>query len=102
MESVNEMSNSELSRYKNFLGIQIFFLIISPFAGGFNYKIWSMLDSAILVSCIGFTGLAFALETKRSRDFVFKVGVILYILAVLDMSFNIIFSGWVGFKSLVN
>lgn len=59
MEEPKEISNNELARYKNFLGIQVFFLIISPFAGGFNYKIWSMLDSAILVSCIGFTGLAF-------------------------------------------
>ena len=36
----------ELTRVKIFLGIQALFLGISVFTGGFNFKLWSMLDTA--------------------------------------------------------
>jgi len=91
---------AEMRRIFTFIGIQVFFLLISPLTGGLSYKVWSMLDSAILVLSIGLTGLMLVLEQKRARQQVFKVAVVLHILAVLDMSINIVVSGWVGWGEL--
>ena len=91
----------EMKRIITFIVIQVFFLVVSPLAGGFHYKIWSMLDSAILVLSIGLTGLMLVVEQKKVRDLVFKIAVGLYILAVLDMSINILLSGWLGWEKLV-
>ena len=52
---------SESMRTVIFLGIQVFFLALSPWTGGFHNKVWSMLDSALLVSAIGMTSLVFVL-----------------------------------------
>lgn len=91
-----EMTENERNRVIAFIVIQVFFLLVSPWAGGFNYKVWSMLDSAILVVSIGLTGLMFVLEGKRSRTVVFKTAVVLYIMGVVDIALNILLSGWLG------
>jgi len=57
-----------------------------------------VLDSAILVLSIGITGLVFTLEAPRHRKLAFRTAVVLYLLAVLDMSVNILVSGVVGWK----
>ena len=57
----------ELTRVKIFLGIQAFFLVVSVFTGGFNFKLWSMLDTALMIQSIGVTALVVVLEEARHR-----------------------------------
>ncbi len=89
----------ELTRVKIFLGIQAFFLVVSVFTGGFNFKLWSMLDTALMIQSIGVTALVVVLEEARQRRLAFKVAIILYLLAVLDMGINVCISGVVGWKT---
>jgi hypothetical protein len=89
----------ELTRVKIFLGIQAFFLVISVFTGGFNFKLWSMLDTALMIQSIGVTALVIVLEEARHRRIAFKAAIVLYLLAVLDMGINVCISGVVGWKS---
>jgi hypothetical protein len=90
------MSEGERGRVMIFLAIQVFFLAVSPIAGGFHYKLWSMLDSAILVVSIGLTGLLFVLESRRARKRLFALAILLYVLGVIDISVNILISGITG------
>ncbi len=89
----------ELTRVKIFLGIQAFFLVVSIFTGGFNFKLWSMLDTALMIQSIGVTALVVVLEEAKHRRLAFKVAIILYLLAVLDMGINVCISGVVGWKT---
>jgi hypothetical protein len=89
----------ELTRVKIFLGIQAFFLVVSVFTGGFNFKLWSMLDTALMIQSIGVTALVVVLDEARQRKMAFKVAIILYLLAVLDMGINVCISGVVGWKT---
>ena len=89
----------ELTRVKIFLGIQAFFLVVSVFTGGFNFKLWSMLDTALMIQSIGVTALVVVLEEPRYRRFAFKVAILLYLLAVLDMGINVCVSGVVGWRT---
>lgn len=89
----------ELTRVKIFLGIQAFFLVVSVFTGGFNFKLWSMLDTALMIQSIGVTALVVVLEDAKHRRLAFKVAIVLYLLAVLDMGINVCVSGVVGWKS---
>ena len=94
------MSPLELIRTFIFLGLQVGFLIASPWTGGFHNSIWSMLDSAILISSIGITGLVFIVESKNARRIVFKIAIVLYVLAVVDMSINVLLTGWFGWQPI--
>lgn len=49
----DEPTRSELARFKAFIFIQILFLGASPLAGGFNFKVWSMADTALLILSLG-------------------------------------------------
>src|SRR5687767_1525188 len=89
---------SEMRRCFAFIWIQIFFLIVSIFTGGFNYKLWSMLDSALLIQSLGVTGLVPVLDEARLRRLAFRAGIVLYLCAVLDMGINVLISGEVGWK----
>jgi hypothetical protein len=89
----------ELTRVKMFLGIQAFFLVVSVFTGGFNFKLWSMLDTALMIQSIGVTALVVVLEDSRHRRLAFRAAIILYLLAVVDMGINVCVSGVVGWKS---
>ena len=95
-KSVLQGSSVETQRYLIFVGIQIFFLVISLITGGFNFKVWSMLDTSILIVSIGVTGLLFILENTKLRKVIFYTSIVLYLLAVLDMAANILISGSVG------
>jgi len=88
----------ELARFKVFVTIQVLFLLASPLAGGFHYKLWSMLDTALFVLSIGVSALAFVVETRRARTLVFRVAAVVYVLGVLDMSANILLSGVLGWR----
>ncbi len=57
----------ELTRVKIFLGIQAFFLVVSVFTGGFNFKLWSMLDTALMIQSIGIT--AWVVVHPRSAEY---------------------------------
>ncbi len=94
----NVVAVDELTRVKIFLGIQAFFLVVSVFTGGFNFKLWSMLDTALMIQSIGVTALVVVLEEARHRRLAFKVAIVLYLLAVLDMGINVCISGVVGWK----
>lgn len=89
----------EVTRVKLFLGIQLFFLGVSVFTGGFNFKLWSMLDSALLIQSIGVTSLVLVLDEVRQRRLAFKAAVLLYLLALVDMGLNVLISGVVGWKT---
>jgi hypothetical protein len=89
----------ELVRVKIFLGIQAFFLVISVFTGGFNFKLWSMLDTALMIQSIGVTALVVVLEDATHRRWAFRAAIILYLLAVLDMGINVLIAGVVGWKT---
>jgi len=89
----------EVTRVKLFLGIQAFFLAVSVFTGGFQFKLWSMLDSALLIQSIGVTGLVLVLDEVGQRRLAFKVAVVLYLLALVDMGVNVLISGVVGWKT---
>ena len=89
----------ELTRVKIFLGIQAFFLVVSVFTGGFNFKLWSMLDTALMIQSIGVTALVVVLEEAQHRRIAFKVAIILYLMAVLDMGINVCVSGVVGWRT---
>ena len=92
----------ELTRVKIFLGIQAFFLVVSVFTGGFNFKLWSMLDTALMIQSIGVTALVVVLEDAKHRRLAFKVAIVLYLLAVLDMGINVCISGVVGWRTVTN
>jgi hypothetical protein len=89
----------ELTRVKIFLGIQCLFLVISVFTGGFNFKLWSMLDTALMIQSIGVTALVVVLEEASHRKLAFKAAIILYLLAVVDMGINVLISGVVGWRT---
>jgi hypothetical protein len=89
----------ELARVKIFLGIQTFFLVVSVFTGGFQFKLWSMCDTALMIQSIGVTALVLVLEEARLRRLAFKTAIVLYLLAVLDMGINVLVSGVVGWKT---
>ena len=96
--STIEPSPAELTRFKAFLGIQFLFLLASPLAGGFHYKLWSMMDTALLTLSIGLSALAFVLETPKGRRLIFRVAALLYVLGVVDMAINILLSGVLGWR----
>ena len=96
------MTQSEVQRYQTFVWIQMFFLAVSVFAGGFNFTIWSMLDTSILVVSIGVAGLLFVIDDASLRRKVFYTTVVLYLLAILDMAINILVSGSVGWGRFVD
>ncbi len=96
---VHPAVTDELTRVKIFLGIQGFFLVVSVFTGGFNFKLWSMLDTALMIQSIGITALVVVLEDVRHRRLAFKAAILIYLLAVLDMGINVCVSGVVGWKT---
>ena len=55
-----------IERFKLFIGIQLFFLVVATFTGGFHFEVWSMLDSALLIQWIGVTGLTLVLESEKT------------------------------------
>src|SRR5262245_21548450 len=89
----------EVTRVKLFIGIQAFFLVVSVLTGGFHFKLWSMLDTALLIQSIGVTGLVVVLEEARLRRLAFKAAIVLYLLGLLDMGINVLVSGVVGWQS---
>ena len=89
---------SEIARVKLFIWIQLFFLCVSALAGGFQFKAWSMLDTALLIQSIGVTGLIVVLDEPRLRRLAFRTAVILYLLAIVDMGVNVLASGVVGWR----
>ena len=90
------LTKLEITRTTFFLGMQILCLVFSPLAGGFNRTVWSMLDSAILVLAIGVTSLIYVIDSSNYRRSALYTAIVLYMLAIVDMSANILITGWVG------
>ena len=90
----------EVTRVKTFIGLQFFFLVLSVFTGGFHYKLWSMLDSALIIQSIGITGLVLVLDEARLRRFAFRTAIIFYLLGLIDMGINVLVSGVVGWNPM--
>lgn len=90
----------EVTRVKLFIGIQAFFLVMSVFTGGFHFKLWSMLDTALLIQSVGVTGLVVVLEEANWRRVAFKAAIILYLMGLVDMGVNVLISGVVGWRSV--
>ena len=59
---------SEYQRVKLFLGIQVGFLFLTPFTGGFRFALWSMMDTALMIQAIGITALAAVLPEDWQRE----------------------------------
>ena len=95
----NPNDSTEVTRVKLFLGMQFFFLVVSIFTGGFNFKLWSMLDTALMLQSIGVTSLVLVLDEPKHRRLAFRAAVIIYLLAILDMGINVLVSGVVGWKA---
>ena len=89
---------SERKRVAIFFGLQIFFLFVSFFAGGFRFEAWSMLDTALMIQCLGITGLIMVVDTARMRSLAFKIAIVLYILSIIDMGVNVLVSGFLGWR----
>ena len=97
-EKRNPPVRDEVAGTKIFVGIQIGFLLLSVFTGGFQFKLWSMLDSALLIQSIGVTALVFVLDEEKLRRLAFRVAVVLYLLGIFDMGINVLISGVVGWQ----
>src|SRR3954464_10123339 len=92
--------SDEITRVKIFIWLQLFFLFVSIFTGGFHYKLWSILDSALLIQSIGITGLVLVLDQPRLRRAAFMTAIVLYLLALVDMGINVLVSGVVGWHAI--
>ena len=90
---------AERGKVWRFLWLQAFFLFVSIFTGGFHFSVWSMADTAMLLLSIGITGLLLVIDDSGPRRRVFKTAVVLYLLAIVDMSINVIVSGALGWKT---
>ena len=84
------LSQSDVIRVLVFLGIQGAFLFMSLFTGRFYTRVWSHLDSVLLLLSMGMTGMWFGLESEKRRKLVFRAALLFYVLAVLDMCLNIV------------
>jgi hypothetical protein len=90
------LTKLEVIRTTFFLGMQILCLVFSPLAGGNNRAVWSMLDSALLVLAIGTTSLIYVIDSPSFRRTALYTAIAIYMLAIVDMSVNILITGWVG------
>lgn len=101
-QHLSPLASDEITRVKTFIWLQLFFLVVSAFTGGFHFKLWSMLDSALLIQSIGISGLVLVLDEGRLRRLAFMVAIIIYILGLLDMGINVLVSGVVGWHSITD
>jgi len=94
----SEPTAFELTRIRGFVKIQVLFFLASPLAGGGHFRLWSMLDTALLVLSIGITALALVMESVAGRRRIMQCAVGLYLVAVVDMALNISIAGILGWK----
>jgi len=96
--SASPSGSANSSRLRTFLTVQVMFLLITPFTGGFHFKAWSMLDTALMLGAIGMTALVPVMDTEPERRLVMRVAIGLYVLAIFDMSANVLVSGILGWN----
>lgn len=92
------ITNEQPGRIRTFVTIQVLFLLLTPVTGGFHFRAWSMLDTSLMLAAIGVTALAPVLESAGERRLTLRVAVALYLLAIADMSVNVLVSGVVGWR----
>jgi hypothetical protein len=83
---------------KMFLMIQIFFLFITPFCGGFHFALWSMMDTALMIQAIGITALVVVLDQEWMRVYAFRLAVLFYVSSIMAMGGAVLVSGVVGWS----
>ena len=91
---------SDAARVKLFLGIQIFFLFITPFCGGFHFALWSMMDTALMIQAIGITALVVVLDQEWMRVYAFRTAVLFYVSSIMAMGVAVLVSGVVGWSGV--
>ena len=99
-QTVEPLAQHDVAAARLFITIQFLFLILSGFTGGFNFKLWSMLDSALLIQAIGITALVVVVDDTWLRRLVFKVAIFFYLAGIFDMGINVLISGVVGFQRI--
>ena len=91
---------SDAARVKTFLIIQVFFLFITPFCGGFHFSFWSMMDTALMIQSIGVTALIVVLDQEWMRMLAFRTAVLFYLSSITAMGIAVLVSGIVGWSSV--
>lgn len=94
------LTKLEVTRATVLLAMQVLSLMFSPLAGGFHRTTWSMLDSALLVLAIGVTSLIYVIDSAYYRRIALYTAIAFYMLAIVDMSINILLTGWLGWVDL--
>ena len=94
--SASPSGSANPSRLRTFLMVQVIFLLITPLTGGFHFKAWSMLDTALMLGAIGMTALVPVMDSEPQRRLVLRIAIGLYVLAIFDMSANVVISGILG------
>jgi hypothetical protein len=91
---------SDAARVKMFLIIQLFFLFITPFCGGFHFALWSMMDTALMIQAIGITALVVVLDQEWMRVYAFRIAVLFYVSSIMAMGIAVLVSGVVGWSGV--
>ena len=91
---------SDAARVKMFIAIQIFFLLLTPFCGGFHFALWSMMDTALMIQAIGITALVVVLDQQWMRVLAFRVAVLFYLSSITAVGVAVLVSGVVGWASV--
>ena len=91
---------SDAARVKLFLAIQIFFLFMTPFCGGFHFALWSMMDTALMIQAIGITALVVVLDQEWMRVYAFRIAVLFYVSSIMAMGVAVLVSGVVGWSGV--
>jgi hypothetical protein len=89
---------SDAARVKMFLAIQVAFLMLTPFTGGFHFSLWSMMDTALMIQAIGVTAVVVVLDQEWMRVLAFRLAVCLYLSAIMAMGTAVLISGVVGWS----
>ena len=100
LRSAPTMSDAE--RVKLFLTIEMVFLFISFFTGGFHFALWSMMDTALMIQAIGVTALVVVLDQEWMRVLAFRVAVLLYLSSITAMGVAVLISGVVGWGQMLS
>jgi hypothetical protein len=93
---------SDAERVKLFLTIEMVFLLVSFFCGGFHFAFWSMMDSALMIQAIGITALVVVLDQEWMRVLAFRIAVVFYLSSIVAMGVAVLISGVVGWGPLLS
>ncbi len=99
--AVRALHDPDAERVKLFLTIQVVFLVISFFCGGFHFALWSMMDTALMIQAIGITALVVVLDQEWMRVLALRIAVLFYLSSITAMGVAVLISGAVGWSQLL-